>query len=197
MFQKYKEKSKFLLRPTKIIKRRKFLLIPTCNSFLSKKICNEQLFSWSLVFQMEQCQFWNQNNESVTVANAVFVEAQFNNFVSSLCFCTTLILVQDLWTEENCDIEHKNEKEKLKEYLRRLRLALDTEFSANSKILAVPGLRYSFGIINWHEEEVQNLDRKTRKQQSTHGQHHPKADIDYLYVPRKQGGRRLKQLKEA
>jgi len=27
-----------------------------------------------------------------------------------------------------------------------------------------------------------------------HGQHHPKADIDLLYVPRKQGGRGLMQL---
>jgi hypothetical protein len=34
------------------------------------------------------------------------------------------------------------------------------------------------------------LDRKTRK-------HHPKADIDCLYFPRKQGGRGLIQLEEA
>ena len=56
--------------------------------------------------------------------------------------------------EENFDIQHKNEKEKLKkEYLRRLRLVLSTELSAKNKIqaigsLAVPVLRYSFGIIN-------------------------------------------------
>jgi len=30
-----------------------------------------------------------------------------------------------------------------------------------------------------------------------HGQHHPKADIDHLYVPRKQGGRGQIQLEEA
>jgi hypothetical protein len=37
--------------------------------------------------------------------------------------------------EESCDIQHKNEKEKLKkEYLRRLRLVLDTELSAKNKI---------------------------------------------------------------
>ena len=90
----------------------------------------------------------------------------------------------------------------MKEYLRRLRLALDTEFSANSKIqaigsLAVPAFRYSFGIINWHEEEQQNLDGKTRKLLTIHGQHHPKAEVSHLYVPRKQEGRGLKQLKEA
>jgi hypothetical protein len=51
--------------------------------------------------------------------------------------------------------------------------------------LAIPVLRYSFGIINWHQKEVQKLDRKTRKMLTIHGQHHPKADIDRLYVPRK------------
>jgi len=29
------------------------------------------------------------------------------------------------------------------------------------------------------------VDRKTRKLLTTHGQHHPNADIDHLYVPRK------------
>jgi hypothetical protein len=30
--------------------------------------------------------------------------------------------------------------------------------------LAIPVLRYSFGIINWHQEEIQkNRDRKTKK----------------------------------
>jgi len=63
--------------------------------------------------------------------------------------------------------------------------------------LAVPVLRYSFGIINWHQEELQKLDRKTRKLLTNHGQHHPKADVDRLYVPRKQGGRGLMQLEAA
>jgi hypothetical protein len=30
-----------------------------------------------------------------------------------------------------------------------------------------------------------------------HGQHHPKADIDYLYVPKKDGGRGLMQIEGA
>jgi len=85
-----------------------------------------------------------------------------------------------LGIEESFDIQHKNEKEKLKkEYLRRLRLVLGTEFTAKNKIqaigsLAVPVLRYSFGIINWHKDELQKLDRKTRKLLTIHGQHQPK-----------------------
>jgi len=75
---------------------------------------------------------------------------------------------------------------------------LGTELSAKNKIqairsLAVPVLRYSFGIVNWHQEELQNLDRKIRKL-LTNGQHHPKADVHHLYVPRKEGGRGLMQL---
>ena len=105
-----------------------------------------------------------------------------------------------LGIEESFNIQHKNEKEKLKkEYLRRVRLVLGTELSAKNKIqaigsLAVPVLRYSFGIVNWHQEELQKLDWKTRKLLTIYGQHHPKADVDCLYVPRKQGGRGLMQL---
>jgi hypothetical protein len=77
-----------------------------------------------------------------------------------------------------------------KEYLRRLRLVLETELSAKNKIqaigaLALPVLRYSFGIINWHQEELQKLDRKTSKLLTINGKHHPKAEVDCLYVPRK------------
>jgi len=90
--------------------------------------------------------------------------------------------------EKSFDIQHKNGKEKLKkEYLRRLRLVLGTEISAKNRIqaigsLAVPVLRYCFGNVKWHQEELQNLDRKTTKPLTIHGQHHPKADVDRLYV---------------
>jgi hypothetical protein len=63
-----------------------------------------------------------------------------------------------LVVEENHKIEHENEKEKLKKaYVKTLRLVLNTELSAKNKMqaigsLAVPVLRYSFGIINCHQE---------------------------------------------
>jgi hypothetical protein len=57
--------------------------------------------------------------------------------------------------------------------------------------LTVPVVRYSFGIFDWHQEEIQKLDRKTRQMLTIHGQHHPRADTDRLYVPRKEGGRGL------
>ena len=63
--------------------------------------------------------------------------------------------------------------------------------------LAVPVLRYSFGIINWRIEEIKKLDRKTRKMLKMYKMHHPKADIDRLYVKRKGGGRGLVQVEAA
>jgi len=76
---------------------------------------------------------------------------------------------------------------------------LNTELSAKNKIHAIgtaviPVLRYSFGIINWNQEEIQKLDRKTRKMLTVHGQHHPRAGTDLLYVPSKGGGRGLMQI---
>jgi hypothetical protein len=90
----------------------------------------------------------------------------------------------------------------MKEYLRRLRLVLDTQLSAKNKIaaigtLTVPVLRYSFGIINWRQEELRKLDTKTRKLLTIHGQQYPKAEIDRLYVPRKRRGRGMMQAEEA
>jgi len=58
-------------------------------------------------------------------------------------------------------------------------------------------LRYSFGTVNWHQEELKKLERKMRKRLTIHRQHHSKADTDSLYVPRKQGGRGLMQLEGA
>ena len=58
-------------------------------------------------------------------------------------------------------------------------------------------LRYSFGIINWRTEETKKIDRKTRKMIAVYKMHHPKADIDRLYVKRKEGGKELLQIEAA
>ena len=61
---------------------------------------------------------------------------------------------------ESEGIQHQQMKERLKkEYSRKLRMILKSELNARNKItaigaLAVPVLRYSFGIINWRIEEI-------------------------------------------
>jgi hypothetical protein len=100
-------------------------------------------------------------------------------------------------------IQHQQVKERLKEeYRRRLRMILKSELNAMNKItatgaLAVPILRYSFGIINWRTEEIKQIDRKTRKMVTMYKMHHAKADIDSLYVKRKEGERGLVQVEAA
>jgi hypothetical protein len=65
--------------------------------------------------------------------------------------------------EESDGIQHQEMKERLKkEYTRRLRMILISELNAKNKItaigiLAIPVLRYSFGIINWILEEIKKL----------------------------------------
>jgi len=108
-----------------------------------------------------------------------------------------------LGTEESEGVHHQQMKETLKqEYSRRLRMILKSELNARNKIttigtLAVPVLRYSFGTINWRTEEIKKIDRKTRKMLTVYRIHHPKADIDRLYVKRKEGGRGLVQIEAA
>jgi hypothetical protein len=58
-------------------------------------------------------------------------------------------------------------------------------------------LRYSFGIINWRTEEIKQIDRETRKMPTMYKMYHPKANIDRLYVTRKEGRRGLVQVEAA
>jgi len=108
-----------------------------------------------------------------------------------------------LGIEESEGTQNQQLKERLKqEYRRRLRMILKSELNARYKItaigaLAVPVVRYSFGIINWRIEEIKQIDRKTRKMLTMYKMHHPKPDIDRLYVKRKEGGRGLVQVEAA
>jgi predicted GNAT family acetyltransferase len=108
-----------------------------------------------------------------------------------------------LGIEEGEDIQHQQMKERLKqEYNSRPRMILKSELNARNKItaigaLAVPVLRYSFGIINWRIEDIKKIDRKTRKILTMYKMHHTKANIDRLYVKSKEGGRGLVQVEVA
>jgi len=59
-------------------------------------------------------------------------------------------------------------------------------------------------IAKWAPEDVETLgnllnnnNNNNNNKLTNHGQHHPKADVDRLHVPRKQGGRGLMQLEAA
>ena len=76
----------------------------------------------------------------------------------------------------------------------------NSELNAKYKIIAfgalcVPVLRYSFGINNLRLEEVRKINSKTRKVLTMYNTHHPRADIERLYITREEGGRGLFKLK--
>ena len=91
-------------------------------------------------------------------------------------------------------------KEKIrKEYYRRVRLILKSELNAVNRIaainsLAIPVITYSMNIINWQINDIKKLVTKTRKFLTMYGIHHPKTDVDRLYLPRNEGGRGLIQI---
>jgi len=105
-----------------------------------------------------------------------------------------------LGVNEGNGINHAVMKEKVrKEYYRRIRLILKTELNSKNRIeaintLAVPVVQYSYNILNWNVSDLQRLDRKTRKLLTSSRMHHPKADVDRLYLPRSKGGRGMIQL---
>ena len=98
-----------------------------------------------------------------------------------------------LGVDESDGIQHSKMKEKIRKYYRRVRLILRTELNGRNKMeainsLAVPVVQYSFGIIDWKISEIMKIDTKTRKLLNVHKMLHPKADVERLYLPRKDGG---------
>ena len=105
-----------------------------------------------------------------------------------------------LGMEEGEGLQHHEMKGKIwKEYKRRVKLVLKSELNSRNKIaaintLAVPVIVYSYGIINWKLDEIQDLDRMTRKQLCMNRMLAKKADIDRIYLPCPEGGRSLMNL---
>jgi hypothetical protein len=108
-----------------------------------------------------------------------------------------------LGIEQSEGIHNQQMKDRLKHKCnRRLRMILKSELNARNKITAigtsaVPVLRYSLGTINWRLEGIKQIDRKTRKRLTMYKMHHPKADIERLYVKRREVGRGLVQVEAA
>ena len=83
-----------------------------------------------------------------------------------------------------------------KEYLRRTRKLLETKLSDRNLIKgintwAVHLVRYSVPFLRWTRDELRQINRRSRILMTMHKALHPKDVVDRLYVPRKEGGRRL------
>ena len=88
-----------------------------------------------------------------------------------------------------------------KEYKRRVREVLETKLNGNSLINAiniwsVPVIPYSAPFLDWNKEELQTLDRSTRKLLTSHNAIHPRSNVDRIYLPRDKGGKGLKEIED-
>ena len=107
-----------------------------------------------------------------------------------------------LGIEENASLEHRKLREKArKEYLRRLKKICRSELSPKNKItainqLATPVLSYGFGIIDWPQKEIDNLDVKTRKILTIHKLLYRNQCMDRVYLPRREGGMGLIEIND-
>ena len=107
-----------------------------------------------------------------------------------------------LGMEEGEGVKHHKIKVKIrKEYKRRIKLVFKSELNARNKIsaintLAVPVIFYSYGVIDWKLDEIQDLDRMTRKQLCMNWMLAKKADVDRIYLPCQEGGRSLMNLEK-
>ena len=74
-----------------------------------------------------------------------------------------------LGMEEGEGVQYNQMKVKIrKEYKRRIKLVFMSKLNARNKIaaintLVVPVILYSYGVIDWKLDEIQDLDRMTRK----------------------------------
>ena len=86
-----------------------------------------------------------------------------------------------------------------KECYRRVRAILHTELNAKNKLeaintLAIPVVTYNFSVMKWNLEEKKRMNRKIRKLLTLNRVHHPKSDVNRMYIPRKEGGRGMTNL---
>ena len=83
-----------------------------------------------------------------------------------------------------------------KEYFKRLRATLNAKLNAKHvfqaiNVWVVPAARYRACIIEWTKEEVKETDRKTKKIFTMYGGLHPRSNVEQLYLPKSEEGRRL------
>ena len=52
-------------------------------------------------------------------------------------------------------------------------------------------MRYGAGTVKRNKEELQEIDRKSRKIMTMNKELHPRSDVARIYLPRKKGGRGL------
>ena len=97
---------------------------------------------------------------------------------------------------------HETMKERITSgYVKRVKKLCKSKLNAGNlsqgiNTWAVSVIRYTAGIVDWTLEEMQNLDRKTRKIMNMNRCLHSRSNVARLYVSRNEGGRGLMSIEE-
>ena len=103
---------------------------------------------------------------------------------------------------ERGDISQQEMKESTeKEYVNRVRATLKSKLNEGKAIKAintwaVATVRYGAGVINRTIEDLERIDRKTRKLLTIHSGFHPRSIVGRLHIPRNLGGRGLTSVRD-
>ena len=95
-----------------------------------------------------------------------------------------------LGTLESDSVKHEEIKYQMKKkYIRKVRNILKSKLNGGNIILTINSRpvsteRYGAGIINWTWMVLEQLDWRTRKLMTMYGAHHPKSNVDRLYLQR-------------
>ena len=94
-------------------------------------------------------------------------------------------------------IKQEEMKDKIQtQYFRQVKRVLRSKLNGGNmisaiNIWAVSLVRYTAGIVKQRKDELEAMDRWTRKLMTTYYSLHARADVDRLHVPTKEGGRGL------
>ena len=94
-------------------------------------------------------------------------------------------------------VKEQEMKDKFRnEYFRRAKLILKSKLNGRNRLMAlntwaVSILRYGARILKWNKNELQEMERKTRKFMTKNKELHPRSDVARLYVCRKNSVRGL------
>ena len=100
-------------------------------------------------------------------------------------------------------IKQVERKDKIQKYYpRRTRKLLETKLSSKNLIKGINTwvvslVRYSGPFLKWTQDELKQMDQRTRKLMTMHKALPPRDDVDRIYVSRKEGGRGLASIDDS
>ena len=89
----------------------------------------------------------------------------------------------------------------LEEFFRRNKIIWQSLLSTPNKVkayrsLCLGVLGYSFGVIGWTNQELENIDIKVRKIMTMNGAFFKNSDVDRLYISREKGGKGMLNIRD-